>query len=98
MPYRDSTDMLSAEIFIDSIWRLGPASGIYDSKKQEYYWLKSYSSIEPLKLDAFKNKKGRIRYMKFLEGPLENRIVWLEVDSVVVFDQVIDRKEVERLH
>lgn len=92
IPYSDRTDLLTAEISIDSVWTLGPATGLYDKTTQTYYWLKSYTSLDQSKFDTLKNKKARVRYTKFLGGPLENRISWMEVDSVIVFDQVVERK------
>ena len=92
IPYSDRAELLSTDISIDSIWSLGPATGVYDKTSQEYYWLKSYTSLDQSALDTLKSKRARIRYMKFLKGPLENRIFRMEVDSVVVFDQVIERE------
>jgi hypothetical protein len=92
IPYSDREDLFSAEISIDSIWTFGPAAGIYDRRSGKYYWLKSYTSLDQTKLDSLKNRPANIRYMKFLQGPLENRIFYMEVDSVVVFDQVIERE------
>lgn len=91
LPYSDRSELLSAEISVDSVWTLGPTTTLYDKTKRQYYWLKSYSSFNSLELDTLKHKKVNIRYMKFLVGPLENRIFWIEADSVVIFDQVIDR-------
>jgi len=91
LPYGDRSELLSAEISIDSIWTVGPTATFYDKSKRQYYWLKSYSSFSQLELDTIKHKKANIRYMKFLKGPLENRIFRMEIDSVVVFDQVIER-------
>ncbi|HEU5289644.1 MAG TPA: hypothetical protein VFU05_03310 [Cyclobacteriaceae bacterium] len=91
IPYSDSAELLSTEISIDSIWSLGPTTAVYDRKSQKYYWLKSYTSLDQLALDTLKSKRARIQYMKFLKGPIENRIFRIEVDSVVVFDQVIER-------
>lgn len=92
IPYSDHAELLSTDISIDSIWSLGPAVAIYDKSLQEYYWLKSYTSFDMAELDTLKSRKASIRYMKFLQGPLENRIFRMEVDSVVVFDQVIERE------
>ena len=91
MPYSDSSELLSAEISIDSVWTLGPTAAMYDKTRRQYYWLKSYSSFNQLQLDTLKHKKINIQYMKFLKGPLENRIFRMEIDSVVIFDQVIER-------
>lgn len=30
--------------------------------------------------------------MKFLKGPLKNRVFRMEIDSVLIFDQVIEAK------
>lgn len=93
VPYSDRAELLSATISIDSIWSLGPAAALYDKESGKYYWLKSYSSsLDQSMLDTLKSKKARIRYMKFLMGPLENRIFYMKVDSAVVFDQVIERE------
>ena len=92
MPYSDRSELLSADILIDSIWTLGPTATVFDKTRRQYFWLKSYSSFNQLQLDTLKHKKVSIRYMKFLKGPLENRIFRMEIDSVVVFDQVIERK------
>ncbi len=89
-PYSDRAELMSADISIDSIWSLGPATAVYDKASQKYYWLKSYTSLDQSALDTLKSKRARIRYMKFLKGPLENRIFQMEVNSVVVFDQVIE--------
>ena len=92
IPYSDRDELLSGNISIDSIWSLGPATAIYDKSSKKYYWLKSYTSLDLSMMDTLKSRKAHIRYMKFLKGPLENRIFRMEVDSVVVFDQVIDRE------
>lgn len=92
IPYSDRADILSANISIDSIWSLGPATAIYDKESRKYYWLKSYTSLDQSKMDTLKSKKASVRYMKFLMGPLENRIFHMEVDSVVVFDQIVERE------
>lgn len=92
IPYSDRPELQSADISIDSIWSLGPATAVYDKASQEYYWLKSYTSLDQSALDTLKGKRASVRYMKFLEGPLENRVFWLAVDSVVVFDQVVERE------
>lgn len=91
LPYDDHAELLSAEISVDSVWTLGPTATIYDEKKRQYFWLKSYSSFKSLQLDTLKNRKINIRYMKFLKGPFENRIFRIKLDSVVIFDQVIER-------
>lgn|GEM_PF-5490499 len=90
-PFSDRTDFMSADISIDSIWSIGPAAVVYEMESKKYYWLKSYTSFDQSDLDTLKSKHVRIRYLKFLMGPLENRIIRIEVDSVVVFDQVIER-------
>jgi hypothetical protein len=92
IPYDDSAEMFSTSISIDSIWSVGPAAAIYDRRMQKYFWLKSYSSFDMSSFETLKNKTARIRYMKFLAGPFENRIFRMEVDSVLVFDQVVERK------
>lgn len=89
IPYSDRPELLSGTISIDSIWSLGPVITVFDKTSQTYYWLKSYTSFDLSSLDTLKRKTVSIRYMKFLDGPLENRIFRMEVDSVVVFDQVI---------
>jgi len=93
LPYSDRVELLSADISVDSIWSLGPATAIYDKASQKYYWMKSYTSFDQSMMDTLKSRKASIRYMKFLKGPLENRIFRMEVDSVVVFDQVIEREQ-----
>ena len=90
LPYSNREELLSAEISLDSIWSLGPAATFYDKKSHTSYWLKSYSSLDQASLDTLKSKQAIIRYMKFFKGPIENRIYRMEVDSIVVFDQVID--------
>jgi hypothetical protein len=92
IPYSDHAELLSANISIDSIWSLGPATTIYDKTSQQYYWLKSLTSLDQTMLDTLKSRRANIRYMKFLMGPLENRIFRMEVDSVIVIDQVIERE------
>jgi hypothetical protein len=92
IPYSDSDEILLASISIDSIWSLGPTVTIYDKKSQKAYWIKSYTSFDHPDIDSLKSKTANIRYMKFLQGPLENRIVWMEVDSAVIIDQVVRRE------
>jgi len=92
LPFSDRDELYSTEISIDSVITLGPAAALYDSASQAYYWLKSYSSFDQSALDTLKGKTASIRYMKFLKGPLENRVFRIEVDSVIVFDQVIERE------
>jgi hypothetical protein len=91
IPYSDRADLYEATISIDSIWTLGPAAAIYDKRSKKYYWLKSYTSLDQKNLDTLKSRKANIRYTKFLTGPLENRIFRMEVDSIVIIDQVVDR-------
>lgn len=92
IPYKDSKQLLSATISVDSTWSLGPAVGIYDKRSGKYYWLKSMTSSDPPRLDTLRSMEISIRYMKFLTGPLENRIFYIKVDSTVVFDQLLDVK------
>ena len=92
IPYSDRPELQSADISIDSIWSLGPATAIYDKTSEKYYWLKSYASFDQSALDTLKGKRAIVRYMKFFEGPLENRVFYMAVDSVIVFDQVIERE------
>lgn len=90
LPYSDNAGLLSTTISVDSIWSLGPATAIFDKHSRQYYWLKSYTSFDQSGFDTLKSKKARIKYMKFLDGPLENRVYQMEVDSIIVFDQVIE--------
>jgi hypothetical protein len=90
IPYLDSPQLLSADISIDSILSVGPAVAIYDSTSETYYWLKSVNSFDMAAFDTLQSKKASIRYMKFLKGPLENRIFHMEVNSIVVIDQTIE--------
>lgn len=90
IPYEGSSQLLSAKISIDSILIMGPAVAMYDSSSQTYYWLKSVSSSDMTALDTLQSKKASIRYMKFLKGPLENRVYHMEVNDVVVIDQIIE--------
>lgn len=90
VPYSDNDQLIEAEISIDSIWTMGPAAAVYDKSLREYFWLKSYSTDGPSALDTLKFRKAKIRYMKFLKGPLENRIFWMKVDSTILFDQVVE--------
>ena len=89
IPYSDNAALLTDDISIDSIWSLGPATTIYDSSSGIYYWLKSYTSFDQSGFDTLQNKAARIKYMKFLEGPLENRVYQIKIDSIIVFDQVV---------
>ena len=89
IPYSDSDEILSTIISIDSVWSLGPTVTIYDKNSRKSYWIKSYTSFDHSNIDLLKTQKANVRYMKFLQGPLENRIVWMKVDSVVIIDQVI---------
>lgn len=89
IPYDDGSNIFSTEISVDSIRSMGPMTAIYDKTSNQYYWLKSYTSFNHSELDTLKSKKARIRYMKILKGTLEKRIVWMQVDSIVVFDQII---------
>jgi len=90
IPYSDSAELLRADISIDSIWSIGPTATIYDKSSRQYYWLKSYTTFDQSAFDTLKSKKAKIQYMKFLKGPLENRVYQLVVDSVIVFDQVVE--------
>lgn len=92
IPYSDRAELLSTNISIDSIWSFGPAATIYDKTSRKYYWLKSFTSLDQTMLDTLKSRRANIRYMKFLKGPLENRIFWMEVDSVIVIDQVVEHE------
>ena len=90
IPYQGREELLTTTISIDSVWSLGPAATIYDKSADKYYWMKSYTSVDQSALDTLRFKKGKITYMKFLKGPLENRVYRLEVDSIVVFDQLVE--------
>jgi heme/copper-type cytochrome/quinol oxidase subunit 2 len=90
IPYKDSPQLLSANISIDSILTVGPAVAIYDSSTETYYWLKSVNSLDMTAFDTLQSKKASIRYMKFLKGPLENRVYHMEVNSIVVIDQIVE--------
>lgn len=61
IPYSDRADILSANISIDSIWSLGPATAIYDKASRKYYWLKSYTSLDQSMMDTLKSKKVSVR-------------------------------------
>jgi len=93
MPYSDRPELLSAEISIDSIWNIGLVTTLRDKHSRQFYWLKSYSSVDQSAFDTLKNKKAKIRYMKFLSGPIENRIFWMQVDSTMVFNQIIEKSK-----
>lgn len=93
LPFSNRPELLSDEISIDSIWNVGPVTALRDRTSQRFYWLKSYASVDQPAFDTLKNKKARIKYMKFLSGPIENRIFWLQVDSVIVFNQVIENEK-----
>jgi hypothetical protein len=92
IPYSDRDELFSATIKIDSIWSMGPATTFYDKTSRKYYWLKSLTPLDQEMLDTLKSKKAHVRYMKFLMGPFENRIFRMEVDSIVIIDQVIERE------
>lgn len=92
IPYSDRPDLLKANISIDSVWQFGPAAAIYDRSKRQYYWMKSYTDVRLNMLDTLKSRAVQITYVKYLMGPLENRITQMEVDSLVVFDQVVERE------
>jgi hypothetical protein len=92
IPYSDRAKLLSANISIDSIWSIAPATTIYDKNSQKYYWLKSLSSLDQTMPHTLKSRRADIRYMKFLMRPLENRIFRMKVDSVIVIDQVVERE------
>jgi hypothetical protein len=64
---------------------------IYDKPSGQNFWLKSYTSFHAKEFDSLKGKSALIHYMKVLGGPLENRIFKMEIDSVAVFDQVVER-------
>ena len=91
IPREGSENVLSAEISIDSIMTLGPTLAIYDKTLRQHFWLKSYTSFDVSKLDSLKSRKASIRYMKFLQGPLENRIVRMQVGQRVIIDQIVDK-------
>jgi hypothetical protein len=87
-PYEDV--MQTQRITLDSIHVVGPVVRIYDKSLRQNFWLKSYTSLDATEFDSLQNKSAQIYYMKLFAGPLENRIFKIEVDSVIVFDQVID--------
>ena len=88
VPYEN--EMLSKDIALDSISVTGPVALIYDKKSRQNFWLKSYSSFHANEFDSLQGKEARVHYKKFLAGPFENRIFKMEIDSVVVFDQVVE--------
>lgn len=88
IPYEEL--MQPQHITIDSIIVTGPVVWIYDKASRRNFWLKSYTSFHAKEFDSLHGKAVRIHYMKVLAGPFENRIFKMEIDSVVIFDQVID--------
>ncbi len=89
IPYEN--EMQSKDITLDSINVTGPVALIYDKESRQNFWLKSYSSFQAHEFDSLQGKQARVHYKKFLAGPFENRIFKMEIDSVVVFDQVVER-------
>lgn len=84
--------MQKKQITIDSFTVAGPVVFIYDKSSRQNFWLKSYSSFNAKEIDSLRGKASRIYYMKSFTGPLENRIFKIEINSVVVFDQVLEDK------
>lgn len=70
LPYSDRTELVSATINVDSIRVFGPMVAMRDKSSGQYYWFKSLTTLDHRKLDTLKSKHARIRYMKFLKGPL----------------------------
>jgi hypothetical protein len=89
IPYDDV--MQTQHIIIDSVSVIGPVVWIYDKPSGQNFWLKSYTSFHAKEFDSLQGKAARIHYMKVLTGLFENRIFKMEVDSVIVFDQAIER-------
>jgi hypothetical protein len=91
MPYQEV--MQTQGITIDSFIVTGPVVLIFDRPSRQNFWLKSYTSFHAKEFDSLRGKAARVHYMKTFVGPFENRIFKLEIDSVVVFDQVIEAKK-----
>ena len=88
IPYEEV--MQTQLITIDSITHTGPLVLVFNKSLRKTFWLKSYTSLDAREFDSLQGKAAQIHYMKFLTGPFENRIFKMEVDSVVVFDQVVE--------
>ena len=90
IPYEEV--MQTGRITIDNFTVVGPLVIIFDKPSRRNFWLKSYTSFDVKEFDSLEGKTARIHYMKVLAGPFENRIFKIEIDSVVVFDQALERK------
>src|SRR5262245_29976767 len=88
MPYEEV--MQKKRITLDSINVIGPLVWVHDKTSNQNFWLKSYTSLNATAFDTLQNKSVEVHYMKVFSGPFENRIFKIEIDSVVVFDQVVD--------
>jgi hypothetical protein len=88
IPYEEA--MQNQIITLDSINVVGPVVWIYDKKLHQNFWLKSYTSLDAEGFDSLRHKSARVQYMKVFAGPFENRIFKIEIDSVVVFNQVVE--------
>jgi hypothetical protein len=82
-------------ISIGSVSVTGPVVWIQDKGSGRKFWLKLYTSFRPTGVDSLVGKSARIHYMKVLSGPLGNRIFKMEIDSILVFDQVLERNTEE---
>jgi hypothetical protein len=91
LPYEEA--MQTRRITIDSVTVTGPVALIYDKPSGKNFWLKSYTSFHAKEFDSLPGKTAQIYYMKVFAGPFENRIFKIEIDSVVVFDQVVEGNE-----
>lgn len=88
IPYEEA--MQTQDITIDSIAVTGPVVWIYDKPTGRNFWFKLYTSFHAKGFDSLQGKAARIHYVKVFAGPFENRIFRMEIDSVVVFDQVVE--------
>ena len=89
IPYE--AKMQTQEITIDSFRITGPIVLIHDKHSSQNFWLKSYNSFDAKQFDSLQGKTARVHYMKSIGGPLENRIFKIEIDSVEIFDQAVER-------
>jgi hypothetical protein len=88
IPYEEK--MQTQDIIIDSFRVTGPIVLIHDKHSSQNFWLKSYNSFDAKQFDSLHDKTARVHYMKSIGGPLENRIFKIEIDSVEIFNQVIE--------
>ncbi|MBX2966373.1 MAG: hypothetical protein KF845_09525 [Cyclobacteriaceae bacterium] len=100
MPYRNYT--VEKEFLVDRMDNSDPVFAFYPENSRERFVFKGwYGEFNGNKLDSLIGRKVKINYVKtnslYLDKLLKNfRVARLEADGIVIFDNIIDRREANK--